>query len=226
MKTCIIIEDQAPAQRLLKKYIEDIGSLELKGVFSSALEAYSFMQKESVDLLFLDIHLPKVSGLDFLKSLPKSPLVILTTAFPDYALESYEYNVVDYLLKPFSFQRFVQSVMKFSALQESTNQLDKNFVVCKSGTDMIKVEFSSILYIEGYGDYTKIHLENEVIISNKPLREWKDELPVSFIQIHKSYLINFNSFSKLSTGVVVLKNGANLPLGRAYKEAFKNKLSE
>ena len=116
---CIIIEDQPPAQRILKKFIEDIGSLQLKGVFSDAIQAMEFLKTNSVDLMFLDIHLPKISGIDFLRTMPNPPYVILTTAFSDYALESYELNVVDYLLKPFSFQRFVKAVSKIP----STNGL-------------------------------------------------------------------------------------------------------
>ena len=109
---CIIIEDQPPAQRILKKYIKDIGTLTLKGTFSNAIDATTFLKTASVDLIFLDIHLPKISGIDFLKMQQNPPPIILTTAFADYALESYEFSVVDYLLKPFSFQRFVKAVSK------------------------------------------------------------------------------------------------------------------
>jgi DNA-binding LytR/AlgR family response regulator len=112
MMHCIIIEDQPPAQRVLKKFIADMGQMELLGTFTDALQALEFLKANRVDLIFLDIHLPKISGIDFLKTLQTRPHVILTTAFPDYALESYEYDVVDYLLKPFSFERFVQAVAK------------------------------------------------------------------------------------------------------------------
>ena len=107
---CIIIEDQPPAQRILKKYIEDTGYLKLKGTFSDAIQAIEFLKSETVDLILLDIHLPKISGFDFLRSLSNPPHVILTTAFPNYALESYELNVVDYLLKPFSYPRFMKAI--------------------------------------------------------------------------------------------------------------------
>jgi response regulator of citrate/malate metabolism len=112
MIRCIIIEDQPPAQRVLKKYISDIGNIVLNGTFADALQAMEFLKTSDIDLIFLDIHLPKISGIDFLKMLSTKPYVILTTAFPDYALESYEYDVTDYLLKPFSFERFVQAVSK------------------------------------------------------------------------------------------------------------------
>jgi response regulator of citrate/malate metabolism len=115
MIRCIIIEDQPPAQRVLKKFIADIGNMDLKATFADALRAMDFLKTEEIDLIFLDIHLPKISGIDFLKTLHHRPNVILTTAFSDYALESYEYDVVDYLLKPFSFERFVQAVSKVPA---------------------------------------------------------------------------------------------------------------
>ena len=112
MISCIIIEDQAPAQRVLKKYIQDVGTLELKAVFSNAIEALEYLKSHSIDLMFLDIHLPKISGIDFLKTIVNPPAVIFTTAFSDYAVQGYELNVVDYLVKPFSFERFVQAINK------------------------------------------------------------------------------------------------------------------
>ena len=118
MMRCIIVEDQPPAQRILRKFIQDVPTLELVEVFSDGLSTMEFLNKDSVDLMFLDIHLPKINGLDFLKSIPDPPHVILTTAFSEYALEGYDLNVVDYLLKPFSFQRFLQAVNKVNAKYE------------------------------------------------------------------------------------------------------------
>ncbi|MEX0362299.1 MAG: LytR/AlgR family response regulator transcription factor, partial [Allomuricauda sp.] len=144
---CIIIEDQPPAQRILKKFIEDVDALELKGVFSDALQAMEFLNTEPINLLFLDIHLPKISGLDFLKSLPNPPHVILTTAFSEYALESYDLNVVDYLLKPFSFQRFLKAVAKVPVVKathvltsdKETSIASKSHIYIKSGYEHIKI---------------------------------------------------------------------------------------
>src|SRR5690554_6127097 len=121
---CIIIEDQLPAQRILKKYILDFEALQLEAVFNNALEAIEFLKSNEVDLMFLDIHLPKISGIDFLKSLNQPPQVIFTTAFSEFALEGYELNVVDYLLKPFSFQRFVQAVSKVETKKQSEANLN------------------------------------------------------------------------------------------------------
>ncbi len=161
---CIIIEDQPPAQRILKKYIEDIGSLELKATFSDAIQAIDYLKLELIDLIFLDIHLPKMSGMDLLKTSANLPPVILTTAFTDYALESYEFNVVDYLLKPFSFQRFVKAVSKVSlpdlAGQKTTvppkQTLSTREIFIKSGYEHIKVAVDDIIYIKSDADYTEL----------------------------------------------------------------------
>src|SRR5210317_1768791 len=158
---CIIIEDQPPAQRILKKFIEDIGTLHLKGVFSDAIEAMEFLKSNSVDLMFLDIHLPKISGIDFPKSMPNPPHVILTTAFSEYALESYEFDVVDYLLKPFSFQRFVKAVSKVSMQHTTASSMLssptlKTEMFIKSGYEHIKITIQDILYIQSDIDYTEL----------------------------------------------------------------------
>ena len=139
--TCIIIEDQPPAQRILQKYIEDFGGLQLEATYSDALQAVKFLGQNKVDIIFLDIHLPKISGIEFLKNLPNPPQVILTTAFPEYALEGYELNVVDYLLKPFSFERFIKAVAKVqlrrtdheSVAVESVESHGKKELFIKSG---------------------------------------------------------------------------------------------
>jgi len=225
---CIIIEDQPPAQRILKKFIEDLGSLELLGTFSDAIQAMRFLQAEKVDLIFLDIHLPKLSGLDFLKSLLHSPHVILTTAFPDYALESYDLNVVDYLLKPFSFQRFVKAVAKvptdesLNGARAESNALQEIFI--KSGYEHIKVSVAEILFIKSDSDYTEIHLSQKKLLSQESLKHWASTLGESlFTRVHKSYLINSSWVEKVSGNQIYLKGGSVIPIGRAYKEEFVNR---
>ena len=177
---CIIIEDQPPAQRILKKYIKDIGYLNLKATFPDAIQAMAFLKLEAVDLIFLDIHLPKISGIDFLKTLPNPPHIILTTAFPNYALESYEYNVVDYLLKPFSFQRFVKAVSRVPLKKEDTQkketiedkkQVPKEIFI-KSGYEHIKITINDIVYIKADADYTEIFVPEKRYLSSEPLRYW------------------------------------------------------
>lgn len=226
---CIIVEDQPPAQRILKKYIEDMGSLELRGTFSNALQAMEFLKSESVDLLFLDINLPKLSGVDFLKTLANPPSVILTTAFSEYALEGYELNVVDYLLKPFSFQRFVKAVSKVSERQRPRQtpgnsehpETPKKEIYIKSGYEHVKIAIDAILYIKVDADYTEIVTDEGKQLSSEPLRFWLETLPEDqFYRIHKSHLINARRIEKIVGNQVKLSGDNKLPIGRAYKEDF------
>ena len=222
---CIIIEDQPPAQRILKKYIEDIGTLHLKATFSNAISAMDFLKTEEVDLIFLDIHLPKISGIDFLKALPNPPAVILTTAFSEYALESYEFNVVDYLLKPFSFQRFVKAISKIPTKNASqtndNNDITRKELFIKSGYEHIKITIDDIFYIKSDADYTEIFLPNKKHLSSEPLRYWLENLDNNqFMRIHKSYIINISKIQKVASNQVFLNEKIIIPIGRAFKENF------
>lgn len=243
---CIIIEDQLPAQRILIKYIADIGSLNLVGTFTDAIEAMMVLKSEKIDVMFLDIHLPKMSGIDFLKMLPNPPQVILTTAFQDYALEGYELNVVDYLLKPFSFQRFVKAVSKVrrqsdlpeidvsqlhTELADSSVEVSDKYsinkvedVYIKIGYDYIRIKTEDILYIMVDLDYTEIHLKDKKHISSESLRYWEDFLPnKKFMRIHKSYIINTHKIEKISGNQVFLESNVVVPIGRAYKNDFSER---
>lgn len=234
---CIIIEDQPPAQRILKKYIADIGTLELKGTFSDAIQAMEFLKTEATDLIFLDIHLPKISGIDFLKTMTHPPQVILTTAFPDYALESYEFNVVDYLLKPFSFQRFVKAVSKVRVDQapavtdqpatERASADTFREVFVKSGYDFIKITIADIRYIQADADYTEVIISDKKVLSSEPLRYWLEVLPEhQFVQVHKSYIVHATCIEKVSGNQIYLEGGAVIPIGRTYKEAFIKRIAD
>lgn len=229
----IIIEDQPPAQRVLKKYIGDMGNMELKATFVDALQALDFLKSEPVDLIFLDIHLPKISGIDFLKALTNKPHIILTTAFSEYALESYEYDVVDYLLKPFSFERFVQAVSKISILKpegfKPENQIEivssPEVIFIKSGYEYIKIDVADIRFIQSDADYTEIFTSEKKYLSQEPLRHWEQYLdPKKFVRIHKSYILNTSKIKKIIGNQVHLDESINLPIGRAYKEQFMQKL--
>ncbi len=229
LKTCIIIEDQPPAQRILQKYIEDMGSLELKQIFNNALEAIPYLQQNVIDIVFLDIHLPKISGMDFLKTLKHSPQIILTTAFSDYAIESYEFNVVDYLLKPFSFQRFVQAITKASnnmgALltnEPSVNTLKSASFFIKSGYDHVKVDSDTIIYINSDSDYTEVVTMLQKHLSNDSLKTWLQRLDDAFVQVHKSYIINTRKIVKISGNQLFLEKDAIVPIGRAYRGFLKS----
>ncbi len=229
MISCIIVEDQPPAQRILQKYISDIGELDLKGTFSDVIRASEFMKKEKIDLIFLDIHLPKMSGIDFLKSVPNHPKVILTTAFSDYALESYQYNVIDYLLKPISFNRFMQAIAKLQAIygadtlqfalkEEPKNKIETIFI--KSGYEHIQILVSDIIAIKSDSDYTEVITAQKNHLTKNSLKYWLEKLDNTyFCQIHKSYLVNVQNLVKVSGNLVYLTT-ITLPLGRAYKKIF------
>lgn len=225
MMRCIIIEDQPPAQRVLKKYISDLGNIELQGTFPDALQAMEFLRNGTTDLIFLDIHLPKISGIDFLKTLVQKTNVILTTAFSDYALESYDYHVVDYLLKPFSFERFVQAVSKVrlpdseQILVSQTNEIDVIFI--KSGYEHIKINVTDIRFIQSDADYTEVFTQEKKHLSQEPLRFWEETLDSEkFIRTHRSYILNISKIEKIIGNQVLLDEHTRIPIGRAYKENF------
>lgn len=230
---CIIIEDQPPAQRILKKFIEDIGSLHLVATFSDAIQAMEYLKSEKVELIFLDIHLPKISGIDLLKSVPNLPPVILTTAFSDYALESYEFSVVDYLLKPFSFQRFVKAVSRVpthnsAKLQKSDtiseSAPDQREIFIKSGYEYIKVAINEISYIKSDADYTELYTTTKKLLSSEPLRYWLETLDSNqFVRIHKSYVVNATKIMKVVGNQLYMVDQAIIPIGRAFKDNFTNR---
>ena len=218
---CIIIEDQPPAQRILKKYIQDYGSLDLVGTFTDAVQALDYLKRDSVDLIFLDIHLPKLSGIDFLKALENPPFVIFTTAFPDFALESYDLNVVDYLLKPFSFLRFIKAVSKVDERipQEQATKTLLEPIYIKSGHEYHKVEIEKILYIHSDRDYTELQTSTDKYLSSESLKYWEEFLlDHKFIRIHKSYLVNGNEIIKVKSSTIEITGNISLPIGRVYKE--------
>ena len=226
---CAIIEDEPLAQNILKKYIEDHPALELKAVCNNAEEAQKVLLRQDIELLFLDINLPKLSGISFLKTLPHQPLVIFTTAYPEYAVEGFELDAIDYLLKPFSFERFLKAANK--AVQqlnkrEITEQATPSFIFLKADKKVHKVNLDDILYIEAAGDYIKINTESEQYIVNDTLKSLQDELPLfQFIRVHKSYIISRNKI-KFFEGNYVKVGNANIPIGNSYKEEISTRLKE
>nr|WP_293301470.1 LytTR family DNA-binding domain-containing protein [Allomuricauda sp.] len=220
MLTCVIIEDQPLAQRMLHKYISQSGHIMLKATFTDPIRAADFLKTQSIDLIFLDIHLPKMSGLDFLRSNPNHPKVILTTAFPEYALESYQFNVVDYLLKPFTYDRFMQAISKLESMLKVETEPVSDNVIIKSGYDFIQLPAAAIIYIKSDADYTEVFTGNRSYLSKESLKEWLAELdPSTFCQIHKSYIINILHFKRISGNTVYIKD-MDLPIGRVYKKRF------
>lgn len=229
---CLIIEDELPAQRVLKNYIGDVPYLELAGTFKSAVDALETIQKGDIDLLFLDINLPKISGLNFLRSLKNPPRVIVTTAYPDYAHEGFELDVVDYLLKPFSFERFIQALSKLKSERKEEAQsqgparhnYQHQYAFVKVDKTLHRVDFDDILYIESDKDYVKIIRTGENLMLLQTLKFWLEMLPdENFIQVHKSFIVNISKIDKI-TGNQIKIGDKTIPIGRHYKQDFMEKI--
>lgn len=220
MIRCIIVEDEKLAQQVIESHLRQSGRFELVGVCSNTIEAKSLLETKDVDLMFLDIQLPGTNGLEFLHSLPNPPLVVLTTAYPEYALESYEYNVVDYLLKPISFERFSKTVSKIAdgkLLAKENQPAHGDHIFIKSSSKFFRINFSDIVYIEGMKDYLKIHTLTGTIVTHQTMQEMELALPKQFIRIHKSYIVAVPHIKSIA-GNAVETAKATVPIGSSYKE--------
>jgi DNA-binding LytR/AlgR family response regulator len=226
---CAIIEDEPLAQNVLKNYILDHPSLELLAVCSNAEEAQKVLLRQNIELLFLDINLPKLSGISFLKTLPHPPLVIFTTAYSEYAVEGFELDAVDYLLKPFSFERFLKAVNKALEKLNKSNTAEPaapSSIFLKADKKVHKVNLDDILYIEAAGDYIKVMTETGQHIVNNTLKNFQDELPpAQFIRVHKSFIISRNKI-KFFEGNYVKVGNVDIPIGNSYREEILIRLKE
>lgn len=213
---CLIVDDEPPAHKVLMNYIGQIESLELAGNCYSASEAINFLQKEHVDVLFLDIEMPDLDGLQMLKVINNPPKVILTTAYSQFALDSYELGVVDYLLKPIRFERFLKAIQRILPPPAARKKEDSIFV--KTSGDRQRVVFSEVHYLEAYGNYVKIHFDNRFILLAGTLTEVAGKFPAeNFIRIHRSFFANRNKVQKVSGNEVSLAT-VSLPVSQRYKE--------
>lgn len=217
--TCIIIDDEPSSQNVLKSFINRIDYLELAHVCNDALEALDYLKNNAVNLLFLDINMPQLSGVSFYKSLQNPPKVIFTTAYSEYALEGFELDATDYLLKPFSFERFVKAVSKIKKLNDDKTE----HIIIKSDKKLHQIKFEDIIFVEGLGDYIKVHLKDNFLVTYKTLKEMKNALPNSvFLQVHKSFIINKNKVDYIEGNLVII-NSNKIPLGQKYKKGFLEK---
>ena len=228
---CMIIEDEPLAQNVLKKYIAEVSYLELVAVCSNALEAQETIQLQNIHLLFLDINLPKLSGINFLKTLPAPPLVIFTTAYPEFAVEGFELDAIDYLVKPFSFERFLKATNKaFNKInRQPANLNDKtadDFIFLKSDKKVYKIDLDDIVYAEATGDYVKVITREGQYTSNITLKRLLEELPSNlFFRVHKSFIISANKI-KFFEGNYIKVGQVDIPIGAAYREEIFARLKE
>jgi DNA-binding LytR/AlgR family response regulator len=223
---CLIIDDEPPARDILKKYIQEVELLQLAGECSNAVETLSFLQNNTVELLFLDINMPHILGTSFLRTLKNPPKVIFTTAFRKYAVEGFDLNAVDFLLKPISFERFLQAVNKVMQLNiqamESPNPLNDAdqshpFLYFRSDRKMVKVLLEDILYIESLKDYIKVVTTNKVIISKQSISSLVEMLPKdAFVRTHRSYIIAIKKIDSYDTEAIQIDK-TEIPIGRLYR---------
>lgn len=219
--SCLIVDDEPNAGRLLQDYIGKVPYLTLKGICFDATEALEWFSHSSADLLFLDINMPGLSGIELVNILPKEQKVIFTTAYSEYALQSYEYNVVDYLLKPITFQRFMMAITKAASAGEilPAPPAAEEYMFVKSDKQMIRVNFRDILYFEALKEYICVHTKSQKIITYKRMKELAERLPTHFTRIHNSYIINGDHISKVEGNFVLIDN-KSLPIGISYKDSF------
>jgi len=228
---CLIVDDEVLAQDVIEKYITTIPTLKLVGKCDNAVEAISYLHKNPVDLLFLDLNMPELSGLEMLKTLTNSPKVILTTAYSEYALESYEYGVVDYLLKPIKLERFIMAVNKVveqvnisMESEEIPAELKTQSIFIKEDQVTYQVNMGDILFVEAYGNYLKIHTSNRIYVVRDTMHDMVNKLPEELFQrVHKSYIVSLPKITSIS-GNRIFIDKVELPVGEMYKIMLKQKI--
>lgn len=228
--SCIIVDDEPVARKILQEFTEQMPFLDLLGKFESAMKAEEFLKSHQPDLIFLDIEMPKVSGLQMLKRINIESMVILTTAFPQYALDGYELDIIDYLLKPFALNRFLKAVQKakdfYEMKTQSGNSMPPSYIFIKSEKRIEKVELSDILYAEVLGNYVTIYTERKNIIAYLTMKSLESQLShADFIKIHQSFLVNRSKIE--SVGGNEIKVGSkSLPISRNYRDSVANLINQ
>ncbi len=225
---CVVLDDEFLAVKLISGYVEQTDGLLLSLKTTNAIEAVEAIQNGLADLVFLDVQMPEITGIEVMRIIRNTEAkVILTTAYTQYALDGYEHDIIDYLLKPVTFERFLIAVNKAKA-RLSAPFIHKpealtDYIFVKTEYRLQKVALSSILYLEGLGDYIAFHTINGKILSLERMKNMDEVLPASFLRIHKSYIININNIDYVERGRIVI-NKEYLPVGETYKESVKNKL--
>jgi DNA-binding LytR/AlgR family response regulator len=226
---CIIVDDEPIARQIIATYIEHLPHLHVVASCQNAFEAREALQKQSIDLLFLDINMPVLDGLSFLKTIKYPPQVIFTTAYKEYAIDAFEIEAVDYLLKPFSLERFIKAINKViekvnAPVGEGPVTPSEGFCFIKADNKIYKVDYAEILYVEAYGNFTKVHLMNNILIPSMNFTTMQQLLPTSlFTKIHRSYIINKSHLIHVEGNRVRL-NKTELPIGNNYRAAFLKEL--
>ena len=227
MISCIAIDDEPKALEVIERYCGKTGIVDLKATFREPLKAIEFLNSEKVDLIFLDINMPDLSGMQLVQTLSPRPMIIFTTAYSHYAVESYDLNALDYLLKPITFERFLAAVNKAAAAlspKNTTANEDEPTVFIKSGPQTYQVKVADILYLEKDGNYITVHLKDKNILIRENMGDIFDLVPqTDFLRVHKSYVVAIKHISMIEVHQLVI-NGEKIPIGSTYREALKARL--
>lgn len=221
---CLVVDDEPLAAKVIESYLKKLDGFELAAKCSNAVEAFNQLNSNNIDLIFLDIKMPQITGMDLIRSLTNPPKIILTTAYREYAVESYEHDVVDYLLKPISFERFLKAVSKITnTISNTTGSItpkenEPEYIFVKSNKKQVKVALDEILYIEGLKEYLRIVTSNEKIISYLSLTYMEEKLPSSqFVRVHRSYIVSIDKIRSYTSTELTLTD-KTIPIGRHYKQ--------
>lgn len=222
---CIIIEDEPLAAEILQDYIADVPFLKLKNTYADAISALDDLRTNDIEVIFLDINLPKLKGLDFIQTLKHPPHIIITTAYHEYALQGYELNIVDYLLKPIEFSRFLKAVNKLNQLNPARSiaaavatPLGKDYMFINANKKRIKIYFKDILYIESLKEYVRIYTTDQEIVAKFQLGQIEEHLPkADFLRIHRSFMVAKERIDAYTGTEIEIRN-KQLPIGRSYKD--------
>jgi len=230
---CIIVDDEPPAIALIKKHLSLFDNFIIVGEYQSAVKAFEIIKKEKIDLIFLDIQMPVMTGVDFLKSLQNPPKVIFTTAYREYALEGYDLDIVDYLLKPISFTRFFKAIERFTQLVSNIkitsrveNKFDeKDFIYVNINKKNHKIVLENVLYIESLKDYVRIHTSEKKLVVKSNIGQIYTKLPKnSFLRVHRSFIVNITKITAFTAHDIEIEN-IEIPIGSSYKSDVRSKLN-
>jgi two-component system, LytTR family, response regulator len=224
---CVILDDEPLAVELITRYIDDTENLTLAFAGTNAFEAIQFIQKNEVDIIFLDMQMPELTGIQVLKIIGNNYKVIFTTAYTDYALDGYEYNITDYLLKPISYERFLKAIQKIetnNAAVVKNSSAEDDFIFIKSDSKMIKINLKEILFIEGLKDYISIQTEKEKLITLQNLKTFEQHLSAQqFMRVHKSYIVALNKIDTVERNRIFIGNYP-IPIGETYRDIFLKRI--
>lgn len=230
--SCLIVDDEAIAREIIATHLSKIDSITIIKSCNNAIEAFNCISDHKIDLVFLDINMPEISGIAFAKSINKDIKIIFTTAYRDYAVEGFELQAVDYLLKPISFNRLLKAVNTYFEVYSNANTIIENtqesndFMFVRSDRKMIKIDFDSVIYIESYSDYIKIHLSSKTIITRETISAIEAKLPKKqFIRIHRSFIVSINNITSFTNEHITIANKA-LSISRSFKKTVLERLQK